>query len=89
MTGLLLDEISERASSGRVADIYEDIKQTLRTTQVNLIYRTLSVHEAYFAAAWEALRPNASITYFERCADSLRMRMTPPMPEDTTRSSPP
>ncbi|MFP6889583.1 MAG: halocarboxylic acid dehydrogenase DehI family protein [Nitrospinota bacterium] len=82
MTGLLLDEISERASSGRVADIYEDIKQTLRTTQVNLIYRTLSVHEAYFAAAWEALRPNASITYFERCADSLRMRMTPPMPED-------
>ena len=89
MSGLILDEISEQAASGSTADIYEDIKQTLRTTQVNFIYRTLAVHEAYFAAAWKALRPNASITYFERCADSLRMRMTPPMPEDTTRSSPP
>jgi hypothetical protein len=77
-----LEEISEQAASGRIAEIYEDIRQTLRTTQVNLIYRTLAVYEAYFVAAWEALRPNAGITYFERCADSLRMRMTPPMPED-------
>lgn len=77
-----LEEISERDASGRTAEIYEDIRDTLRTTQVNLIYRTLAVHEAYFAAAWETLRPNAAITYFERCADSLRMRMTPPMPED-------
>ena len=82
MANLLLEEISERAATGRIAEIFEDIKQTLRTTQVNLIYRTLAVHETYFAAAWEALRPNASITYFERCADSLRMRMAPPMPED-------
>jgi len=82
MSSLILDEISEQAASGSTADIYEDIKQTLRTTQVNFIYRTLAVHEAYFAAAWKALRPNASIIYFERCADSLRMRMTPPMPED-------
>ncbi|MFC1491888.1 halocarboxylic acid dehydrogenase DehI family protein [Nitrospinota bacterium] len=82
MAGIQLEEISERDASGRIAEIYEDIRQTLRTTQVSLIYRTLAVHEDYFAAAWEALRPNASITYFERCADSLRMRMTPPMPED-------
>ncbi len=77
-----LEEISAQAASGRVAEIYEDIRQTLRTTQVNLIYRTLAVHETYFAAAWETLRPNASITYFERCADGLRMRMAPPMPDD-------
>jgi hypothetical protein len=82
MTNLLLDEVSEQVASGRIAEIYEDIRQTIRTTQVSFIYRTLAVHERYFAAAWEALRPNASITYFERCADSLRMRMTPPMPED-------
>ncbi len=82
MTNFHLDEISEQAASGRAAEIYEDIRQTLRTTQVSFVYRTLAVHESYFEAAWEALRPNASITYFERCADSLRMRMTPPMPED-------
>ena len=82
MTDLVLDEVSEKAATGRVSEIYEDIKQTLRTTQVNFLFRSLAVHESYFAAAWEALRPNASIVYFERCADSLRMRMTPPMPED-------
>ncbi len=82
MTTIQLAEISERDASGRTAEIYEDIRGTLRTTQVNLIYRTLAVHEVYFEAAWETLRPNAAITYFERCADSLRMRMAPPMPED-------
>ena len=69
-------------ATGQVAAIYEDMRQVLRSTQVNLIYRTLAVHEDYFCAAWEALRPNASIAYFERCADNLRMRMAPPMPPD-------
>ncbi|MEE9256164.1 MAG: halocarboxylic acid dehydrogenase DehI family protein [bacterium] len=82
MSNIELEEISERDATGPLADIYEDIRQTLRVTQVNLVYRTLAVHEAYFAAAWAALRPNASITYFERCADSLRMRMAPPLPDD-------
>ncbi len=77
-----LEEVPEEAARGRVAEIYEDLRQVLRSTQVNLLYRTLAVHETYLAAAWEALRPNASVAYFERCADSLRMRMVPPMPED-------
>ncbi len=82
MEPIALDEISEDQATGRIAAIYEDIRQVLRSTQVNLIYRTLAVHEDYFCAAWDALRPNASIVYFERCADNLRMRMTPPMPPD-------
>ena len=82
MKPIAFDEISEDRATGRVAAVYEDMRQVLRSTQVNLIYRTLAVHEEYFCAAWEALRPNASIAYFERCADNLRMRMAPPMPPD-------
>ncbi len=82
MKSIAFDEITEERATGRVAAIYEDMRQVLRSTQVNLIYRTLAVHEDYFCAAWDALRPNASIAYFERCADNLRMRMAPPMPPD-------
>ena len=82
MKPIALDEITEDRATGKVAAIYEDMRQVLRSTQVNLIYRTLAVHEQYFSAAWDALRPNASIAYFERCADNLRMRMAPPMPPD-------
>ncbi len=82
MNSIAFDEITEERATGRVAAIYEDMRQVLRSTQVNLIYRTLAVHEDYFCAAWDALRPNASIAYFERCADNLRMRMAPPMPPD-------
>ncbi len=82
MKSIDFDEITEERATGRVAAIYEDMRQVLRSTQVNLIYRTLAVHEDYFCAAWDALRPNASIAYFERCADNLRMRMAPPMPPD-------
>ncbi len=82
MEPIAIDEISEDRATGRVAAIYQDMRQVLRSTQVNLIYRTLAVHEDYFCAAWDALRPNASIAYFERCADNLRMRMAPPMPPD-------
>lgn len=82
MKPMTFDEITEERATGRVAEIYGDMRQILRSTQVNLIYRTLAVHEDYFCAAWEALRPNASIAYFQRCADNLRMRMAPPMPPD-------
>ncbi len=78
----VFDEIPEDRAAGEIAVIYADMRQVLRSVQVNFIYRVLAAHEPYFRAAWEALRPNASIAYFERCADSLRMRMTPPMPPD-------
>ncbi|OGL60387.1 MAG: hypothetical protein A3I72_12415 [Candidatus Tectomicrobia bacterium RIFCSPLOWO2_02_FULL_70_19] len=77
-----LAEVFEEAASGRVAGILGDVRQVLRVTQAAFFFRALAAHEAYLAAAWEALKPNASVAYFERCADSLRMRMTPPLPPD-------
>lgn len=82
MDDAALAEVSEEAASGRIAEILGDVRQVLRVTQAAFFFRALAVHEAYLAAAWEALRPNASIAYFERCADGLRMRMVPPMPPD-------
>ena len=79
---IAFDEVPEDRATGEIAAIYEDMRRTLRSTQVNFIYRALAAHEPYFRAAWEALRPNASTAYFERCADNLRMRMAPPMPPD-------
>ena len=75
-------EVCEEAASGRAAGILGEVRQVLRVTQAGLLFRSLAAHEAYLTAAWEALKPNASIAYFERCADGLRMRMTPPMPPD-------
>ena len=82
MKPIAFDEITEDKATGKIAEIYEDMRQVLRSTQVNPIFRTLAVHKSYFCEAWCALRPNASIAYFERCADNLRMRMAPPMPPD-------
>ncbi len=82
MEPIVLDEIAEDRATGKIAEIYEDMRRVLRGVQVNFIYRALAVHESYFCAAWDVLRPNASIAYFERCADNLRMRMAPPMPPD-------
>jgi len=69
-------------ATGRASEILEDARRILRVTDAGLLFPALAAHEGYLAAAWEALRPNASIAYFERCADSLRMRMAPPMPPD-------
>lgn len=77
-----LEEIGEARASGRVAEVYADIRKVLRTTRTDLLFRVLAARGGYLAAAWEALRPNAATAYFERCADSLRMRMVPPMPAD-------
>lgn len=82
MEPIALEEIAEDLATGEIAAIYAEVRQVLRSTQVNFVYRALAVHAPYFRAAWEALRPNASTAYFERCADNLRMRMAPPMPPD-------
>ncbi|MDA1001026.1 MAG: hypothetical protein O2807_11010 [bacterium] len=82
MAELGLEEIPEDSATGRVSEIYADIRAVMRTTHVGYFFRALAVHETYFEAAWAALRPNAAISYFDRVADGVRMRTIPPMPED-------
>lgn len=75
-------EIKQEEASGRVKEIFSDIESVIRSTQVGFMFRSLAVHEDIFVLFWEMFRNNLTCKYFERCAQNIRMRMIPPMPED-------
>ena len=75
-------EISEEKAEGKIREIFSDIQSVTRSTQVGFLYRSLAVHENIFVQFWEKIRNNLISQYFERCAQNVRMRMIPPMPED-------
>lgn len=53
----LLPEVGEADAEGDVSIVYEEIRTTLRTPFVALIYRTLAVEPGRLESAWEQLRP--------------------------------
>ena len=75
-------EIREEEASDRVEEIFTDIQSVIRSTKIGLMFRTLAVHENFLDFFWEKIRNNLTAQYFERCAQNVRMRMIPPMPED-------
>lgn len=50
-------EISERVATGETALIYKDIKATLQTPFINLIWRRLAVAPGALAGVWRAVKP--------------------------------
>ena len=75
-------EVSEEKAEGKIREIFSDIQSVTRSTQVGFLYRSIAVHENIFVQFWEKIRNNLISQYFERCAQNVRMRMIPPMPED-------
>ncbi|MFL2931708.1 MAG: hypothetical protein ACJZ47_02755 [bacterium] len=75
-------EVTEEQADGRIREIFSDVQSVIRSTQVGFLYRSLAVHENIFVQFWEKIRNNLISQYFERCAQNVRMRMIPPMPED-------
>jgi hypothetical protein len=75
-------EVTEEQADGRIREIFSDVQSVIRSTQVGSLYRSLAVHENIFVQFWEKVRNNLTSQYFERCAQNVRMRMIPPMPED-------
>ena len=75
-------EVTEEQAEGRIREIFSDVQSVIRSTQVGSLYRSLAVHENIFVQFWEKVRNNLTSQYFERCAQNVRMRMIPPMPED-------
>ena len=65
-------EVSEADASGRIAELYDEIRPALRSPNVNLVYRLLANYPAYLAAAWEQIGPNIASRYLEREAERLR-----------------
>lgn len=65
-------EVTEAEAQGPTRVLYEDIKSTMRVPYVPALFRSLANCPNYLTLAWESLKPNARIVYFERAADQLR-----------------
>ena len=60
-------EIPETEATGRVAEIYDDIRQTLDMSMVNTIWRSLALKEEVLEWVWSSLKPiyqNGSIRHY-------------------------
>lgn len=67
-------QIEEHEAEGAIERVYHEIRQTLRVSGVNLIFRTLARYDKFLPAMWETLRPNAGTRVFEDAADAVRAR---------------
>jgi hypothetical protein len=65
-------QIAEHEAEGAIERVYHEVRQTLRVSGVNLIFRTLARYDKFLPAMWETLRPNAVTRVFEDAADSVR-----------------
>ena len=60
-------EILETEATGRVAEIYDDIRQTLDMSMVNTIWRSLALKEEVLEWVWSSLKPiyqNGSVRHY-------------------------
>lgn len=58
MTDERLAELAEEAATGRLAELYADIRAVLGLPMVNLVYRHLATKPGLLEESWAALRPN-------------------------------
>lgn len=64
--------VAEHEATGETERIYHEIRQTLRVSGVNLIFRTWAGTGRLLPVTWEAVRPNAETRAFEDAADRIR-----------------
>ena len=68
-------EIPEAEATGKVAEIYDDIRQTLDMSMVNTIWRNLALQEGVLEWVWYSLKPiyqNGSVRHY---ASKLRSQI--------------
>lgn len=63
-----LPEVPEADATGETADIYEDIRQCLQVSNVNLIYRYFATIDGALPWVWKILRPNFASGQVAECA---------------------
>lgn len=66
--------VSDEEAQGRVREIFDDIRSTLKVPFVNLVFRTLAPYPAYLELAWGQIKPNAGTRFFQEITDGIRMR---------------
>jgi len=65
-------QVDHHQASGKLAEVYEDIHNTLRVPWVAFGIRVMSQFQHFVPAAWEALKPQISTRYAELGADKVR-----------------
>ena len=68
-------EIPETEATGKIAEIYDDIRQTLDMSMVNTIWRNLALQEEVLEWVWYSLKPiykNGSVRHY---ASKLRSQI--------------
>lgn len=81
-------EVPEAEATGKIKDVYDDIKVTLRIPVVGLQFRALAVNADYLQVAWIALKPNVQTVFFEACADQLRAFAVRSLPAQVVADAP-
>lgn len=56
----------------KIKAIFDDTTSTMRFPSVPLVFRALAPYPDYLQMAWQSLKPNVQIVYFEESADELR-----------------
>jgi hypothetical protein len=78
--------IAETAASGETAEIYADIRATLGTSVVNLIWRNLATLPGALPWTWAAVRPlyvGGAAAHAEAVRRTLALPAVPPLTADT------
>ena len=77
--------VLESVATGEIADIYADIRTTLDTSVVNLIWRHLATMPGALSWAWSAVRPlylGPAATHAESIRRSLKLPDVPALSKD-------
>lgn len=73
-------QVDHHQASGKLAEVYDDIHNTLRVPWVAFGIRVMSQFPHYIPDAWAALKPNISTRYAEDGADLVRLNAIVPGP---------
>lgn len=65
--------VAEHEAQGETEQVYHQIRQSLRVTGVNLVFRKWAGYKGLLPVLWQAVRPNVETMAFEQAADQLRI----------------
>jgi hypothetical protein len=77
--------VLETEAAGEIADIYSDVRQTLGTSVVNLIWRNLATMPGALQWVWPTVRPlylGAAAGHAQAVRQTLRLPNIPPLSAD-------
>ncbi|QDP41994.1 halocarboxylic acid dehydrogenase DehI family protein [Radiobacillus deserti] len=72
MRTYVIPEILESEATGRIKEVYEDIKEVLKVPVVNFVFRALAHYPTFLELAWEQVRPNMLSVNMEQSASRLQ-----------------